>query len=1436
MRIDASKSHRHRTLHYTAAGSKSTSALWREHQRRARGGRRCISHAAGSALYNLHLALCSTPAPCFSDCRRSTNAQRWGVEGSAARVTTPSSACVAAMRSHSNGPSHLPLASSLPRVSFRRIPPHEAQQLAQPAGVHQQQIIDFGFNDGREYTRPDTYIRHVEPVESELKKQVEYDMDEQDQAWLDALNAERARNGDDRVSYETFEIIIDRFEKEWFDLMRQVPAKPCPTDVNGADDGEDTKCAICDDGECENSNAIVFCDGCNLAVHQDCYGIPYIPEGQWLCRKCTVSPDRAVSCIFCPHEGGAFKQTSQGKWAHLLCAMWIPETGVSNPVYMEPIDSVERVPKARWKLQCYLCKRKMGACIQCENRSCFTAFHVTCARQAGLLIKATRRRVEGGGGGAVHGDDSGSSATAADDSFGEEYVEALHACCHRHISRDAQVLGGGAPAHGVLAQTAGAGASGRGSVAGSDRDLSRGSTPLINPDSSAAQGVRHADGGHRKSITVKRNKTGKLTFSVSKKKKISKSARAYKKSYRVGLPLVPVYIINRVSDYVRNILLRKKSALLLQLAKFWSLKREARRGAPLLKRLHLEPWTASGSKPYGTGAGTGAAASDEEREKKFIFLSRLRQDLENLRALTELIRKREREKQRQVKLFRATLVGAVLKPYHAELRMALEKIAVLDHRNHFLNPVNKTVITDYYDIVKEPMDWQTICAKCDNFEYTTIDQFERDVRLVADNSILYNKADTSYHKAALKVRAGAQPILTELRAKLGVHHLRDYGIDHEAVAISGETKEELLAHLPALELEPEQPIIELLNNYGDQEMLETIADGARPEIAPRNIVEDLLRLYHRAEHSPTAPAKPKLTRAELKAQRSAQRSETAKRAAALRKERAAAKLEARNAADLPSPAEEQTEAALPPERASRRRRSADAILVAAESSVIPAKRPRRTAATAAPAAPVGALVSAEPEQLSKRQKPASASDESDSRVKRREESQTVAPTTLEVDNVGEWDSFKRFNVGWVLPEGTKRGGRIAAPPPQMAPKPRANKARTKNADREQRAESTKSEFAALDAEETKARARSALAHQPEDEDVGMLESSELSDLEDEELAEGEEGEESDDEPPAGRCRSERARAHLTVSHVSAGDGMHQARTQKRGKHGQFIRKHESTDKERSSKTLSPEMRRWPVTSRSRSPSPSRSKAAADAKKGKARDARVESSGSTSPLSSPLSDDAGLQYGVAAEEDIGDDQCSETEEDITLIADNSKQPQVVGQTSAERRRTIREQGKARTERLGAMRKAQEKKELQRTGKTHDPAVVLRAVQHKMGHGQGRGHAQDDALGSPRDPDELPPGRLVWARFEKWPYFPSEVFAEDSDQVPERVLEHKPSGTVTLVRFFDAKQSWAWVTLDRIRFAFEDLAQDEKLKHPADKRSRKSVREAYRRAEQARAADA
>lgn len=38
------------------------------------------------------------------------------------------------------------------------------------------------------------------------------------------------------------------------------------------------------------------------------------------------------------------------KWAHLLCAIWIPEVSIGNHTFMEPIQDVEKVPKQRWKL------------------------------------------------------------------------------------------------------------------------------------------------------------------------------------------------------------------------------------------------------------------------------------------------------------------------------------------------------------------------------------------------------------------------------------------------------------------------------------------------------------------------------------------------------------------------------------------------------------------------------------------------------------------------------------------------------------------------------------------------------------------------------------------------------------------------------------------------------------------------------------------------------------------------------------------------------------------------------------------------------------------------------------------------------------------------------------------------------------------------------
>ncbi|KAM7114226.1 bromodomain-containing protein 1 isoform 2-T2 [Molossus nigricans] len=229
--------------------------------------------------------------------------------------------------------------------------------------------------------RPPVYYKFVEKSAEELDNEVEYDMDEEDYAWLEIVNEKRKGDCVAAVSQSVFEFLMDRFEKESY----------CENQKQGEQQSlidEDAVCCICMDGECQNSNVILFCDMCNLAVHQECYGVPYIPEGQWLCRHCLQSRARPADCVLCPNKGGAFKKTDDDRWGHVVCALWIPEVGFANTVFIEPIDGVRNIPPARWKLTCYLCKQKgVGACIQCHKANCYTAFHVTCAQKAGLYMK-----------------------------------------------------------------------------------------------------------------------------------------------------------------------------------------------------------------------------------------------------------------------------------------------------------------------------------------------------------------------------------------------------------------------------------------------------------------------------------------------------------------------------------------------------------------------------------------------------------------------------------------------------------------------------------------------------------------------------------------------------------------------------------------------------------------------------------------------------------------------------------------------------------------------------------------------------------------------------------------------------------------------------------------------------------------------------------------
>ncbi|XP_039983471.1 protein AF-10 [Xiphias gladius] len=213
-------------------------------------------------------------------------------------------------------------------------------------------------------------------------------------------------------------------------------------------------CCVCSDERGWAENPLVYCDGhgCNVAVHQACYGIVQVPTGPWFCRKCE-SQERAarVRCELCPHKDGALKRTDNGVylkpsnwlsakcllqilggtskqqhapsshpyppihpalcppppvlltrskagqgfncWAHVVCALYIPEVEFANVSTMEPIV-LQSVPHERYNKTCYICedqgresKAATGACMTCNKHGCRQAFHVTCAQFAGLLCE-----------------------------------------------------------------------------------------------------------------------------------------------------------------------------------------------------------------------------------------------------------------------------------------------------------------------------------------------------------------------------------------------------------------------------------------------------------------------------------------------------------------------------------------------------------------------------------------------------------------------------------------------------------------------------------------------------------------------------------------------------------------------------------------------------------------------------------------------------------------------------------------------------------------------------------------------------------------------------------------------------------------------------------------------------------------------------------------
>ena len=163
---------------------------------------------------------------------------------------------------------------------------------------------------------------------------------------------------------------------------------------------EDFVCSICGDGDYEDDDLIVICSICEIGAHMKCYGIPVVPEGDWVCHGCKSFDSKetrsSIRCALCPIKGGCIKPTThrtspallfpnyenpanEQVWCHIFCAFHLDAKVFRDQVYLDSIDLKLLDPK-RFTLKCCICKTKDGACLQCQYGRCQTSFHPECGK------------------------------------------------------------------------------------------------------------------------------------------------------------------------------------------------------------------------------------------------------------------------------------------------------------------------------------------------------------------------------------------------------------------------------------------------------------------------------------------------------------------------------------------------------------------------------------------------------------------------------------------------------------------------------------------------------------------------------------------------------------------------------------------------------------------------------------------------------------------------------------------------------------------------------------------------------------------------------------------------------------------------------------------------------------------------------------------------
>lgn len=117
----------------------------------------------------------------------------------------------------------------------------------------------------------------------------------------------------------------------------------------------------------------------------------------------------------------------------------------------------------------------------------------------------------------------------------------------------------------------------------------------------------------------------------------------------------------------------------------------------------------------------------------------------------------------------------------------------------FHEPVDTTIVVDYLEFIKDPVDLTLIAKRIESGQYTSKTALRADLDLMCNNCMVYNTPDTNYYKC-VAARAGrlVAPIMFRSRLTRALRHWHA-GLRRTFRSSSSAASRSATVHLPSRE-------------------------------------------------------------------------------------------------------------------------------------------------------------------------------------------------------------------------------------------------------------------------------------------------------------------------------------------------------------------------------------------------------------------------------------------------------------------------------------------------------------------------------------------------------------------------------------------------------------------------------------------------------------